>query len=117
MLGIELPALRQQLQREGRRRHRESEADDQRRPPRFAEDEIRGRTDDGRRDRNLRKTQTEYGFTQYPEPGGLELEADHEHEEYDAELRDVQGAVDAAYEAKASRSDDDSRGEVAQHRA
>jgi hypothetical protein len=52
-----------------------------------------------------------------PQAGGLKFQTDDEHQEYDAELGDVQRRVDALDEAEAGRPDDDAGGEIAQHRA
>jgi hypothetical protein len=95
VLRIELAALGQQLQNQRGGGHRQAEADDERGLPGLAEAEIGGRTDGGGGHQHLGQRPAEDGLAHHPQARGLQFQADDEHQEYDAELRDMLGGVDA----------------------
>ena len=78
------------------------------------EAKISGGTDAERGHQHLRGAQTEDGLAHDPEPGGLQLQSDHEHEQHDAELGNVLGGVDVVDKAQARGPDDDAGGQIAQ---
>jgi hypothetical protein len=116
VLGVELSPFGQQLQYQRRGGHGQAEADDQRRLPGFTESEFRRESDDQHGAGHLGQPQAEDRPAQHPQSRRLQFEADHEHQEYDAELGDVQRGVDAADEPEAGRSDDHAGSEIAQNR-
>ncbi len=81
------------------------------------ESEVRRRANARGGREHLRQPQAEDGFAHHPEARRLKLEADDEHQEYDAELRNVLRGVDLADQPEAGGADDDAGGEVAEHRA
>ncbi len=66
---------------------------------------------------HLGGAEAEDGPAQDPQPAGLELEADDEEQEHDAELGEVQDVVDVGDEPQAPGSDQHAGGEVAEHGA
>jgi hypothetical protein len=87
------------LQHQCRRGHGETEADDQRGLPRQLKAEVRRGTYPGRGEQHLRRSQAEDGFAHYPKARGLEFQADDEHQEYDAKLRNMLGGINFADQA------------------
>ena len=111
-----LAFLGENLQHEGGRGHRQSEADDQRRGEVQAERQ-RNEPHQGACNENLRGTESEYRAVQDPQPRRLQFEADDEKEKHDAEFREMQDVVDGGDELQPPRTDDDARSQVAEHRA
>ena len=66
------------------------------------------------RHQDLRGPRAEDGVPHHPEPGRLQLEPDHEQQQHDAELREVQDALDVFEKAQAPRANHDARRKVAE---
>ena len=66
---------------------------------------------------DLRGARAEDGVPHHPQPGRLQFEPDHEQQQHDAELREVQDALDVFEKAQAPGANHDARGKVAEHGA
>jgi hypothetical protein len=118
-----LPALRgeraafgERLQRERRGRERKRHAGNQRDAHVEAAGERRS-GDHGDRAEHLGKPEHEEARAHVPEPVRLELEADQEEQEHDAELGEGIDRLGLADELQAPGADGDAGKEIARHRA
>ena len=66
---------------------------------------------------DLRGARAEHRVPHHPEPGRLQLEPDHEQQQHDAELGEVQDVLDVVEQAQAPGADHDAGGKVAEHGA
>jgi hypothetical protein len=84
--------------------------------PRLAQRARRDR-EQCRRDGDLREARTEDGVPQHPQTRWLQLEPDREQQHHDAELGEMQDALDIRDEPEAPRADDGTGGKVPEHGA
>ena len=116
-VGAQPTRLRQALEDDGRRRHRDDQPDGEGGLPATA-----GRDADGggqqRRTQNLRAAEAEYGDAHAPQHRRAEFESDQEQHHHDAELGDMQDVLAAiGHELQSERPDGDARQQVAEHGA
>jgi hypothetical protein len=104
------------LQAEGGGGKREAEADDEGGRPVDAE-KADGAHQHKAGNHDLDEAEAENLAAQRPEPARLQLEADDEQEEDDAELADMQDLLAVAVDQPEHRAHDDAGEEVAEHRA
>ena len=119
MARIDLALLVQDLQRKGRRGERQRKADEQRLAESEAEAEADGSKHQGRR-HELGRAQPEDRRAHCPESHRAKLEPDHEQQHDDAELAEMQDALDAVELVERPeniRADDDAGGEITEHSA
>ena len=115
----ELALLLQHLEREGGRRQRQRQTDEQRLPGRKAEHHANRREHEGGGD-ELRRTEAENSRAQGPQSYRTELEPDHEQEQHDAELAELENLLDIVEGVEGAQhvgSDDHTGGEITQHGA
>ena len=111
-------AIPEQLHHERRRGEREGQADDQGRLPRLLPQQgVRG--DGGPGERDLQRPDAEDLPPHGREPGGLQLEPDHEEQQDHAEFGETAEVLDVVREGRAGgmRADDHAGDEQADHRA
>ncbi len=114
---LEQALLAERLQHDGGRRHREREANRERRLPPEPR-RHRGTAKRDGRSGDLEGAQPEDRPSQPPQEGRLELEADDEQHHDDAELGEVHDVLPvSAEQPEAEGSDRDAREQVPEHRA
>ena len=116
VLGLELAALGEHLQDEGRGGQRQTEADDGGGLGLQAQQVARHTQQHGTQD-NLCGAESENESPHDPQARRLQLETDDEEQQHDAELCDFRDVADVVDEAQAPRSDDEARRHVAEDRA
>ena len=110
----EFLALSHQLQHECGARQRQRTADHDRNRP-VATGEARGNRDGRGRNQHLQRAETEQQLAEHPQPGRLQLEADDEQQEHDADLGEVQDVLGIADESDAERADHEPGAQVAEY--
>ena len=113
---VELLAVAHRLGGDRSGREREREAADERGLPVHAPGEERGHEDHAARG-ELDRAAAEEGAAHAGEPARLELEADHEEHQHDAELGEVLRGGNVADEVQPPRADQSAGREVAEDRA
>ena len=101
---VEFAALGQHLQDQRGRRQRQREADDERGRPRLTEQPCRA-GDRKRGQQYLCGSHAEHGMSHDPEARRLQLEPDHEQQQHDAELGEMQDVLDVVEEGQAPGTD------------
>ena len=115
VLAAELAVVRQLLERDRGRRHRDHAADHERGLPAEAERD-RGGGADQRRETDLQAAGAEDGRAGGDQLRQRELEPDHEHQEHDAELGEKLRALARRENPEAMRADREAGREVADDR-
>ena len=110
----ELGALAEPCEDDCRRRHREAGSNDCCGRPREPE-RVRDEGHDDAGDDHLCAAQSEHRMAQRPKSRGLELEADEEQQQHDAELGKAQRCLCVWHHAEAPRTDERPCREIAQH--
>ena len=114
--ALELRALRQQLEDQRRRGQRETKTDEQRGRKSQAQQPSR-QSQQHCAHNHLRRPHAENDAPHDPEARWLQLQADDEEQQHDAELREAHDARNVLHEAEAPRADHHSGGDISQDRA
>ena len=111
---FQLAALGEQLQHQRRGGQREAEADEPGGDRLAARASQAATPSSSRAQQHLADAQSEHDAPHHPQARGLQLQADDEQQQHDAELGEIHDAGHILHQAQAPRSDDQPGGDITQ---